>query len=80
MAVMRSPEKLNPLGEKILDAIRSKPGEWLTRNDVAALIGRQALTPYDFKTLDYLAQQGLIEARQNVIGVVRSRWEYRVSE
>lgn len=46
---------------KILEALQSKSGEWLKRKEIALLLGKRRLTPYDIELLQRLCDEGLAE-------------------
>ena len=46
---------------KILEALQTRPGEWLKRKDIAELMGRRRLTPYDIELLQRLCDVGAAE-------------------
>lgn len=77
MTAMKQPDRITPLGNLLRGVLQAEAGKWLTRNQIAEKLGRSRLTPYDIATLEYLANQGLIEARQATRGVIGKRWEYR---
>lgn len=66
------------LSDIILDAFRGVDG-WLSRNEIAALIGRErGLLPYDKQILTELVEAGHLEQRRGVRGVAGKRFEYRL--
>jgi hypothetical protein len=69
---------LESRARRLLSAIRSQPGQWLKRTDIARLLGNKLLSSSDVLLLQSLVEQGYIEARQ--VGTTApsgSRWEYR---
>lgn len=54
--------------QELLDALRTN-GDWMSRNDLAAIDGRKRLTPYDVELLQGLANQGLVEIDQQPAGI-----------
>ena len=73
------PQRLTPHATKILTALEKRRNQWLTRLDVAHLIGKKRLTPYDINLLHLLAEIGNIRVQQ-VEGYSREgyRWEYGI--
>lgn len=78
MTAMKQPDHITPLGSHLLGILQKHTGDWLTRGAIADYLGRSRLTPYDIATLEFLANAGLIEAKEATRGVVGKRWEYRV--
>lgn len=69
------------LAELILQAIRTNNGEWVSRNDIASLIGRsRGLLPHDVELLNGMVESGEIEVTRVPRGLVGYRFEYRVKE
>lgn len=65
------------LSDIILDAIRTTGG-WLTRKDIAQLIGREkALLPYDKQLIDEMVESGQLEMKRVPRGIGGVRFEYR---
>lgn len=76
---MPTVDKLRPLEQRILAVIQGQGGEWVTREQVARLLGRPArIQPSDIAALDRLTMLGLLEAQEAPRGVAGVRWEYRV--
>lgn len=77
--MIMSLENLSPLEERIIEAMGQADGEWLSRNQIAALIGRKdGYTQNDARALNSLLERGLIEARETLIGVAKKMFEYRL--
>lgn len=68
------------LSDVIYGIIEDQEGAWISRSDLAALLGRPkgTLYPHDLTTLDALVQQGRIESQQRTRGVLLKFWVYRV--
>ncbi len=47
--------------QKLLDALQSNPGQWLTRKSIAEKLGKRRLTPYDIELLQRLCDERLAE-------------------
>lgn len=69
---------LTPLGERLLDILKES-GEWMTRKEIAAALGRpnDKLAPYDWQVLDALAADDLITVTNRKIGAVRTEYIYK---
>lgn len=65
--------------EKIYQAICQHPNQWLTRAQVAHIIGKKRLTPYDVDLLHQLVDGEMIKCQQEK-GFSREgyRWRYGV--
>ncbi len=64
--------------QRLLRAVRSHPGQWLKRVEIAHLLGNKALSSGDVVLLQRLADEGYIEARRvPTTAPSGSRWEYR---
>jgi hypothetical protein len=46
---------------KLLEALKSKPGQWFKRKEIALAVGKRRLTPYDIELLQRLCDEELIE-------------------
>lgn len=69
------------LAAVILQAIRMSNGEWVSRKDIADVMGRgNALLPHDIDTLNDLVERGVIEVTRRPRGLLGFRFEYRVKE
>lgn len=76
---MTKTDELRPLERRVLEIIHESAGEWLTRGEIAKLLGRPGtIQPSDIAALEKLAVLGLIESREATRGVAGIRWEYRV--
>lgn len=75
----KRPQHITPHATKLRDAIARRRNQWLTRLDIAHLIGKKRLTPYDINLLHLLAETGEIRVQQ-VEGYSREgyRWEYGI--
>lgn len=73
------PKRITAHAEKLLNGLEKKRNQWQTRNDIAKLISKKRLTPYDIDLLDLLAEQGYIRREQEE-GYSREgyRWVYGV--
>lgn len=64
----------------LLSALRSRRGEWLTRNTLADMTGKRRLSPNDVHHLENMVRDGVIEVRTlpgpGVSGVM---FEYRAA-
>lgn len=77
MPVTDDRPQLTPLGEVILATLRDA-GDWMTRKDLAAALGRPGLLgPHDLRLLDELEADGLIEVRKEKIGTVKFEFQYK---
>jgi hypothetical protein len=70
-------KELAPLAAKFLDIIAGA-GDWMSRKQLAAAIGRKRLTPHDIDTLEMLTHAGYIEAEKHTTGVVLYEFRYRI--
>jgi hypothetical protein len=76
---MPKTDELRPLELKLLEVMQTESSEWLSRGQIAELLGRpDRIHPGDVAALEKLAAMGLIEARQTPRGVAGVKWEYRV--
>jgi len=75
----RKAKRITAHGFKLRDAIETRRNQWLTRKDVAVLIGKKRLTPYDIDMLALLAENGHIRVEQQE-GFSREgyRWVYGI--
>lgn len=67
----------------MLEAIRegSSNGDWIKRQDIAKRLKKSTLGTGDLLLLDYLTEQGQIEARKTATRAPSGRrWEYRIKE
>lgn len=73
------PDYLTEHTQKIYHAILQQPDQWLTRAQIARLIGKKRLTPYDIALLDWLVDAEMIVCQQEQ-GFSREgyRWVYGV--
>jgi hypothetical protein len=67
------------LSNALLGILKAANGDWLTRADLAERFGRR-IQPYDIAVLDKMAEDGIIEKREALVGQVKTRWEYRVKQ
>lgn len=78
VTLMPTTDELRPLERKVLQVIKEAAGDWLTRSEVAKLIGRPGgVQPNDIAALEKLVMLELVEARQTPRGAVAMQWEYR---
>jgi hypothetical protein len=79
MPIERKPQRITDHAHKLLNALEKRRNQWLTRLDIAHLIGKKRLTPYDIDLLHLLAETGHIRVQQTE-GYSREgyRWEYGV--
>jgi hypothetical protein len=54
-------QNMTPHQLKIIQVMYDSEGDWLTRSNVARLLGKRRLTPYDIGCLKMLTDIGLIE-------------------
>ncbi|MGB1288391.1 MAG: hypothetical protein ACPG7F_17790 [Aggregatilineales bacterium] len=52
--------ELTPHRLKVIEAIYSGDGEWMSRTHVAKALGKRRLTPYDINCLDMLSETNII--------------------
>ena len=73
------PSRITAHGYKLLEGLERRRNQWLTRKEVALVIGKKRLTPYDIAMLELLAEQGHIDMDQQE-GYSRDgyRWIYGV--
>lgn len=72
------PSRVTPHAERMLEAIRSQRGDWLTRQDIARAIGKKRLTPWEIGLLKLFADQGLIEMQTFDTNAPSGKvWKYR---
>lgn len=73
------PKRVTAHAEKLLNGLGRRRNQWVTRKDIALLIGKKRLTPYDIDLLDLLSEQGYIRREQEE-GYSREgfRWVYGV--
>ncbi len=73
------PGRITAHGYKLLEGLERRRNQWLTRKEVALVIGKKRLTPYDIALLELLAEQGRIDIDQQE-GYSRDgyRWIYGV--
>jgi uncharacterized protein HemY len=67
--------------QKLLDAMAIKKGEWLTRAQIAELLGskNRRLTDSNMLLLELMAQEGVLEARTaKTAAPIGYRHEYRI--
>lgn len=57
-------EQIVGRGVELLNALRGKPGAWLTRAELAEATGKRALSPNDRNWLERLERAGLIEVQE----------------
>ena len=72
-------QRLTAHARKLLAGLESRRNQWLTRREIAYLIGKKRLTPYDIDLLALLAEHGEIRMEQEE-GYSREgyRWIYGV--
>lgn len=78
---MATSKRLTDHAEKLLNGFERRPNRWLTRREVAGMIGKKRLTPYDIALLELLAERNLIKMSQEE-GYSREgyRWVYGLFE
>lgn len=54
-------QNMTPHQLKIIQVMYDSEGDWLTRSNVAKLLGKRRLTPYDIGCLEKLTDIGLID-------------------
>ncbi|GAB4517488.1 MAG: hypothetical protein OHK0046_24120 [Anaerolineae bacterium] len=76
---MAEPKRLTAHAEKLLNGLDKHRNQWLTRLEIARVIGKKRLTPYDIALLELLAEQNVIKMAQEE-GFSREgyRWVYGV--
>ena len=77
--ITREPADLTPLGERLLEILQ-RAGDWMTRKQIAAELGRQGdqLTPDEWRVLRELATDHRIDMSQRKIGAMRHEYIYKV--
>lgn len=72
------PDTLTGVQKKLLKVINDNPNQWLSRSDIAELVGKNALNPNDRNLLTDLGKRGLIEIKKtSVAGAIGFQWEYK---
>lgn len=74
---MKFPVATTHIQNQMLDVLLSE-GDWLTRHQVAEKLGVRQLSSYQVLKLDSLVDKGLVERRQATVGLIKTRYEYRI--
>ena len=53
--------RLNKQSDILLSALKEKPGEWVTRSEIARILDKRKLSSYDIAMLEILQEKGLID-------------------
>jgi hypothetical protein len=67
---------LTRIGEQILETIRTN-GDWMTRSDIGAKMGKNRLNSNDIKQLEGLVSDGIVERDSEVVGI-SPQYLYRI--
>jgi hypothetical protein len=66
---------------RILEAIQGSQEEWLSRRDIARLLGKKQLNPVDITGLDWLVSQGkLTVEKQEAPGGIGFSLVYKLAQ
>jgi predicted transcriptional regulator len=57
----RTTTRLDKHVNTLMDILRRKPGEWVTRSDIAKALDKRRLSSYDIAMLEILHNKGMIE-------------------
>jgi Fe2+ or Zn2+ uptake regulation protein len=82
MSKILKPEarKLTPQSEKILRMIKDN-GAWMSRAEVAKLMGKKRLNVWDVALLKLLVEQGLLVVEKHLIeGGIGAAWMYKAAD
>lgn len=72
---------LKPLEKRIIEILNEAGERWLTRLQIAKLLGRPGrVQPNDIAALDRLSALELIESRETIRGAVATQWEYHIKK
>lgn len=74
---MKFPVATTHIQNQMLDVLLNE-GDWLTRHQVAEKLGVRQLSSYQVLKLDSLVDKGLVERRQATVGLIKTRYEYRI--
>lgn len=73
--------ELSDQARRFLDVINANAGQWLTRRQIAGLVGKKRLNPYEIAALDLLTEQKLIDRQEvKVAGAIGFQYNYRAHE
>lgn len=67
--------EITELQSKILELLEGNG--WMSHREVSEKLGRGHVNPYDRKMLESLNDLGLVETRDESLGVVKTRRMYR---
>lgn len=72
-------KSLTPLAKRLLRAVQTGNGEWMSRSQIAEDLGRprNRLNPHDRNLLEQMVADGLLDAEERQIGVVQTERVYR---
>jgi hypothetical protein len=82
MSVLPKPEAHNmtPKGEEILNLIREK-GDWITRAELAELLGKKRLNVWQVALLDMMVEQKvLVMKKRRIPGGIGFSWQYKAAQ
>lgn len=72
------PARVTPHAQRMLDAVRAQRGAWVTRQDIAAAIGKKRLTPWEIGLLQLFIDRGDIERQAFDTNAPSGKvWKYR---
>ncbi len=70
--------QLPPQATKLLELLRARRGDWLSRSQIADVLNKRRLNPAETALLEMLAVQGLIEVQRATDETpIGYHWEYR---
>lgn len=79
MPAQPGPARITPHAERLRDLLEGSRNQWLTRREIAMMLGKRRLTPYEIDLLHLLGERGHIHIMQEE-GYSREgfRWIYGV--
>lgn len=73
--------KVTEQSQRFLDLLSRQPSKWFTRSELARLVGKRRLNPYDVAAIELLYEQGLVERQsQEKEGILNFKWVYRAKD
>jgi hypothetical protein len=61
--VNKSISRLTEHSDRLLEVLKQRPGEWVSRSDIARILEKRKLSAYDIAMLEILEHQGVIEIK-----------------
>lgn len=74
---MKAPVATTHIQNQILGVLLNE-NDWMTRHQVAEKLGVRQLSSYQVLKLDSLVDKNLVERRQATVGLIKTRYEYRI--